>query len=284
MMRLGRIAAFGLSLVAGVIAFAMVMTSRGAAKDVTHVDVALVLAVDISLSMDSDEQRLQRDGYVAAFRHPDVLKAIASGVHGRIAVAYLEWAGAHAQTVTLDWQLIGSAVEAESFAVALASQPLQRERMTSISAALAAGADLLERSGVVAVRRVIDVSGDGPNNAGPPVLEARRRVLAKGIVINGLVIQLKRSGRGQYAYFDLPDLDRYYASCVIGGPGSFMLAVNDRDNFAEGIRRKLLLEIAGVVPAQPRLIPAQLRPATPAYDCLIGEKRWRQYLEDIWQD
>ncbi len=274
------------ALAVALAAMLLVQTSalRCMAQGGTQVDVALVLAVDVSLSMDPDEQRLQRDGYVAAFRHPDVLKAIASGVHGRIAVAYLEWAGVHAQTVTLDWQVIGSAVEAESFAVALASQPIQRERMTSISTALVTAADMIENAGVAAVRRVIDVSGDGPNNAGLPVLEARREVLAKGIVINGLAIQLKRSGGGRYGYFDLPDLDRYYANCVIGGPGSFMLAVNDRNNFAEGIRRKLLLEIADAVRDEPRLVPAQLAPQPPAYDCLVGEKRWRQYLEDVWRD
>ncbi|MFV0298146.1 MAG: DUF1194 domain-containing protein [Hyphomicrobiaceae bacterium] len=255
------------------------------AQPTPSVDVALLLAVDISLSMDPDEQKLQRNGYVAAFRHPDVIKAIASGLNGRIAVSYLEWAGLETQDVVVDWQVIASRLDAEAFATELASRPIRRARMTSISAALLLSLKHFGQSGVLAARRVIDVSGDGPNNSGIPVLDARRRVLDKGVVINGLAIQIKR-GQGSYSYFDLPDLDRYYAACVIGGPGSFMLVVKDKDDFAEAIRRKLLLEIAGRHDGEARVLKTQFAPQKqrPIHGCLVGEKRWGQYLRELWRD
>ncbi len=148
----------------------------------TEVDLELVLAVDISRSMDFDEQALQRAGYVGAFRHPEVIAAIGSGMIGRIAVTYLEWAGAGVQLHVVPWTLVDSVQSAHAFADAMAAAPIRRERGTSISGGLITAAGLLETSPFAGLREVIDVSGDGPNNTGPLVLEARRAVLERVIV------------------------------------------------------------------------------------------------------
>jgi len=246
----------------------------GAAGAQTTVDLELVIAVDVSLSMDLDEQRLQRAGYVAAFRDGEVQKAIASGALGRIAVTYMEWAGQHWQSVIIPWTIIDSPQAARAFADRLEAQPITRERWTSISSALQFARKLLGSSNAAGTRRVVDVSGDGPNNAGPPVATVRAMLLAEGIVINGLPIMLKVGSPG---FFDLADLDRYYASCVIGGPGSFMVPVKEVAELKEAIRRKLLLEISGLA-APAHVVPTQAVPA-PAYDCLIGERQWQWYLD-----
>ena len=206
------------------------------------VDLELVIAVDVSLSMDLDEQQLQRDGYVAAFRDPELHRAIANaGAYGRIAVIYMEWAGPTAQKVIIPWTLIDSPAAARAFADRLAAQPITRERLTSISSALRFAHGLLKNSRYSAPRRVIDVSGDGPNNAGPPVLEMRDALIAEGIVINGLPIMLKAPTP---SFFDIPDLDQYYAGCVIGGPGAFMIPAESYEKFSDAVLRKLILEIA----------------------------------------
>ncbi len=256
------------------------------------VDLELILAVDVSLSMDHDEQKLQRDGYVTALRDPAVIQAIRSGPLGRIALTYVEWAGSHLQQVTIPWQLISSESEAHAFADALAAKPIGRARMTSISRAIRTSTQLFGSNGFAGHRRVIDVSGDGPNNGGGPVVEARDAAIRAGIVINGLAIQIKR-GMGLYSYFDIPDLDKYYAACVIGGTGSFVLPIRTKGEFATAIRQKLLLEIAGLTPTpparqradQPRIQKAQFKLTVPkpSYDCLIGEKMWNRYMQDRWE-
>ena len=218
----------------------------GPAAAAVDVDLELVLAVDVSRSMDPDEQRLQRDGYVAAFRHPEVVQAIRSGLAGRIAVTYMEWSGPAYQQVLVPWTIVGSDAEAAAFAASLAGVPLMRARGTSISGGLEAAAGLFATSGARSVRRVIDVSGDGPNNMGQPVASMRDAVIERGIAINGLPIVLKT--RGAYSQFNIPDLDIYYEDCVIGGPGAFMVTVQDTSEFARAIRRKLVLEISGLTP------------------------------------
>jgi hypothetical protein len=239
------------------------------------VDLELVLAVDVSLSMDMEEQRLQREGYVLALRDGEVHKAITSGPHGRIAVTYMEWAGPPTQSVVIPWTIIDGPAAARAFADRLEAAAISRARMTSISAALQFSKDLLGASGVRGIRRVIDVSGDGPNNAGLPVAGIRDEVVAAGIVINGLPIVLK--GPRPSGMFDLNDLDRYYADCVIGGTGSFMIPVREPGEFKTATRRKLLLEISGLeVPA--RLIPAQ---STETSDCSVGERQWRRYMDGL---
>jgi hypothetical protein len=238
----------------------------------TQVDLELVIAVDVSLSMDLDEQRLQRDGYVAAFRDPEVHKAIASGAFGRIAVTYLEWAGPPIQQVVVPWTVIDGSQAAQALADRLESIPISRARMTSISAALDFSGGLFDTSGVKGIRRVIDISGDAPQ-CRPAGDAARDDLVAKGIVINGLPIMLKLAS----GYFDIADLDRYYADCVIGGTGSFMIPIKERREFKTATRRKLLLEISSLEPPA-RLIRVQGQ-REGGSDCFIGERQWRRYLE-----
>lgn len=234
------------------------------ARAQTPVDVELVLAVDVSQSMDFGEHDLQRQGYVDALVHPQVLSAIRSGIYGRVAIAYVEWGAA--QTVLTPWTLIEDAAGARRFAEALASQPIRTIHGTSISGALAFAASLFEGNGYEGFRQVIDVSGDGPNSSGAPVVPARDAALEQGLIINGLPIMLRQPA---YTFYSIPDLDIYYADCVIGGPGSFVLPVDDASQLADAIRQKLVLEIAG---APPRLFPVVETGRAPRIDCLIGEK------------
>ena len=264
----------------------------GTANARRTVDLELVLAVDISRSMDATEQRLQRDGYVAALRHPDVVRAIRSGPNGKIAITYMEWAGNIVQSTVVPWRIVSSAREAAAVADELARKPLSSALMTSISAAVLKGRDLFGGDDIEGLRRVIDVSGDGPNNSGTPITQARDEVVRSGIVINGLALVLKRPP-GPYSYFEITNLDQYYEDCVIGGPGSFVLAVTDKKEFATAIRRKLILEIAGLTPERPKpgagnkmqVRKIQYRPPSrkrARYDCLVGEKRWDQYQREQW--
>ena len=260
-----RRAAAGLLLALGLAA-----PARGAE---TPVDLELVLAVDVSGSMDSDEQQLQRSGYVAAIVRPEVLGAIRTGIYGRVAISYVEWAGPAAQSVTVPWRLIEDAATAESFAAELGDAPFARIRGTSISGGLEFASKLFDGNGYEGLRRVIDISGDGPNNMGGPVVPARDAVLAQGIIINGLPIMLRPSMWGGRV---LAGLDFYYTDCVIGGPGSFVLPVQEPEHLAEAIRQKLLLEIAG---AEPRVVLAQAM-GREKVDCMIGERMWRGWYSD----
>lgn len=239
------------------------------------VDVELVLAVDVSLSMSFEELRIQREGYVAALRHDDVIRAIRDGVQGRIAVTYFEWAGDASQYMVVPWTVIAGRDDAERVAAMISSGVPNSARRTSISGGLRYAADLLAGSGFRSPRRVVDVSGDGPNNEGEFVDRVRDALVASGIVVNGLPLMT----RGGYtSAFDVPDLDRYYAECVVGGPGSFVIPVNDWPQFPEAVRRKLVLEIAGRAPDawKPGQPPPVVRAAASApYDCQAGEKRWR---------
>jgi hypothetical protein len=214
-----------------------------------EVDLELVLAVDISGSVDETEARLQREGYIAALRHPHVIQAIQSGPHGRIAVTYVEWAGDHYQRTMLDWSLIEDAADAQGFADALAETPFLSAHWTSLSGAIDYSASLFDHNGFAAVRRVIDVSGDGYNNRGRPVELARDEAVAAGLTINGLPIVNDRvnpwGGRPPV------DLDLYFEHHVIGGPGAFMIVAEDYTAFASAIMSKLLLEIAGETPSPP---------------------------------
>ena len=176
------------------------------------VDVELVLAVDVSWSMDIDEQQLQRDGYVAAFRSKDVQDAITGGGWGRVAVTFVEW-------VVVPWTLIDSAAASEAFAEQLGRQSPTRQRRTSISSAIDFTVSLFETSPFSGLRRVIDVSGDGPNNQGRSVVEAREAAAAKGITINGLPLMTTGGDEFGLSWGSIADLDLYYAECVIAGPG-----------------------------------------------------------------
>ena len=271
------------SLFVGV-ASALALGLIAAANAAEPVDVELVLAVDVSLSMSPEELEIQRHGYAAALTDEAVLRAIVDGRYGKIAVTYVEWAGTMSQYVIVPWTVIANRADAEGVVSQLSARPPNSARRTSISAALQFGADLFAESPFQGDKRVIDISGDGPNNQGAPAPFARDAVVKQGITINGL--PLMTSGLAESPY-DLRDLDRYYHDCVIGGPGAFMIPVNGWEQFPEAVRRKLVLELAG--PASPHWAAAEavqppvvLAQATPTVDCLAGEKRWRDrnYLLD----
>ena len=229
------------------------------------VDLELILAVDVSASMSLAEQRVQRDGYVSAFRHPDVVRAIEFGPRGMIAVSYFEWAGPGYQRVVLPWTIIGSDGEARRFADALAVQPIAREAGTSISAGLLLAEQLFAHSRFVGERRVVDVSGDGPNNAGPPVAPVRDRLAASGVTINGLPVSLRRDGSNNFETFGQNYLNSYFDHCVIGGPDAFVIEIDDLTLFEVAIRRKLVREIAGL-PSRPKLATYN-PPRHSGFDC-----------------
>lgn len=262
-MRLGAIGLATLVLACG-------LCAGGAARadDPVEVDLALVLAVDVSNSMDPEEQELQRDGFVEAFRSPLVQEAIKAGMLGRIAVTYVEWASSSRQTVVVPWRVIDDPASAAAFAARLSEAPTQRAPRTSISGAIDFGARLLRESGVDAARRVIDISGDGANNEGRPVTQARDEALSRGITINGLPIMLNRA-RG---YWDVENLDAYYRDCVIGGSGAFMVPVRERQQFAQAIKTKIIREIAGR-DAGSLVVPAQ---ASPPEACAGGFREWER--------
>ena len=240
-----------------------------AAAAETEVDLALVLAVDVSRSMDDDEQRLQRDGYVAAFRSAVVHEAIRKGVIGRVAVVYVEWSGPYEQKVVVPWSVLDGAERSGGFADRLAEAPIGRIYSTSISGAIDFSLKLFGESGVDPLRRVIDVSGDGPNNTGRLVTAARDEAVAQGVTINGLPFMLKRpTGFG-----DVENLDHYYEDCVIGGVGAFIVPVRDAQHFADAIRTKLVREIAAAPEPAPLLRRVQERERV---NCMIGEIMRRQ--------
>ncbi len=246
------------------------------------VDLELVLAVDVSSSMDLDEQRLQRDGYVAALRHPAVLNGFRSGAIGSIALTYFEWGGIHNITTVLDWTLLKSPDDALRASKILAAKPIARAPSTSISAALIAAQKMIEENAYEGARKVIDISGDGPNNTGIAVITARAGVIAHGIEINGLPIMIKKGG------FQIDDLDRYYYHCVTGGPSAFVIPVYDKNRLAGTIVKKMLLEIAGQTPTRPPVHLAASQTASPitntvanTVDCLIGEKQRDDFMRSL---
>ena len=233
------------------------------------VDTELVLAVDVSYSMDPEEQQLQREGYIAAITSVEFMQALRGGMHAKVAVTYFEWAGPYDQKIIVPWRLIDGPEAADGVANDIARAPYRRASRTSISGALQFAKPLFDASGFNGIRRVIDVSGDGANNSGSPVTLLRDDVLAAGITINGLPIMLKRPNTFT---MDIENLDIYYEDCVIGGPGAFIIAIQNRDQFKEAIRTKLVLEIAGRTP-DARVVPAQAR--SPRISCTIGEQMWR---------
>jgi len=234
------------------------------------VDVELVIAVDVSYSMDTDEQALQREGYVQALTSKEFMRALREGAHGKIAITYFEWAGQSDQKILMPWRLIEGPESADAVAAELAAAPYRRASRTSISGGLLFAKPLFDHSGYRGVRRVIDVSGDGANNAGVPVAPTRDEVLAAGIVINGLPIMLKRPTAGT---MDIENLDVYYEDCVTGGPGSFVVPIRDRGQFIEATRQKLVQEVAGITP-QPGVMKASAD--TPRISCTIGERLWQE--------
>ena len=252
------------------------MAALPVAADTVEVDLELALMVDVSRSMGPGELEIQRRGYAAALASDEVMDAIRGGLTGRIAVAYIEWAGGRIQRTIVDWTLIGTEDDARAVADRLVAEFTPSARRTSISGALRAAARSMDENAFDGLRRVIDVSGDGPNNDGGPVTPARDDVVARGFVVNGLPL-MTREGAG--ARWHLDDLDVFYRDCVIGGPGAFVIPVVRWEEFADAVRRKLVLEIAAPAdkPPEPRIVRAQYVPA-PATDCLIGERMWQRYF------
>lgn len=234
------------------------------------VDTELVLAVDVSYSMDPEEQQLQREGYIGAITSREFMDALKEGMNGKIAITYFEWAGPYDQRIIVPWRLIDGPEAADAVANEIARASYRRASRTSISSALQFAKPMFDASGYNGLRRVIDVSGDGANNSGPPVTPVRDDVLAAGIVINGLPIMLKRPNTFT---MDIDNLDVYYEDCVIGGPGAFVIPIKARDQFKEAIRNKLVQEVAWRMP-EARVVPVQAKP--PRISCMVGEQMWRE--------
>ena len=211
------------------------------AQSAVPVDIELVLAADGSGSIDDDELRLQRDGYAEALASPEVLSVIRSGLHGTMAVAYMEWGGPQSQHVIVDWQLVKDEASARDFGDKLRSRPRAARGWNSISAAIDFSVMMIETNAYRGLKRVIDVSGDGPHMGGRPVEAARDEAVAKGISINALAIVRPGGGFRGPGGQSLPD---HYRDAVIGGPGAFVEIADQNRSFAEAVRRKMRVEIA----------------------------------------
>jgi hypothetical protein len=248
------------------------VAQQRAETDANAVDVQLVLAVDVSYSMDMDELAIQREGYAQALVSKDFLQALKTGPNGKVAVTYFEWAASSDQKIIIPWRVIDGPESADAVAAEILKTPIRRASRTSISGAIYFAMPLFDDSPYKGLRRVIDISGDGPNNNGGPITIARDEALSKGIIINGLPIMVKEPS---YSTMDIDNLDFYYEDCVIGGPGSFVVSIKDREKFKEAIRTKLLMEVAGRTPEK---VPAAEKEKVPRVSCMIGEKIW----QDRW--
>jgi len=209
------------------------------------VDLLLVLAADVSRSIDDQEFALQRKGYAAALTDPRVMRAIVGGANHAIAVTFIEWSGASDQNVVVDWTIIRDDEAAGGVAAAILAAPRSFLGRTSISAAIDFAMERFPLAPAESDKRVLDVSGDGTNNSGRNVTEARDQALAQGVTINGLAIINTQANPG-YAFHTQPPggLPKYYQENVVGGAGSFLLVVENFDSFAEAMTRKLITEIA----------------------------------------
>ncbi|MEQ8399566.1 MAG: DUF1194 domain-containing protein [Roseitalea porphyridii] len=241
-----------------------------------EVDVELVLAVDVSRSMSPEELDIQRRGYAEALVSNEVIDAISDGLLGRVAIQYVEWAGQYNQRIIVDWTLIEDRADAQAFARQLLAHRSPSMSRTSISGGINFAVNAISTSAYSGNRRIIDISGDGPNNQGPYVVRARDEALAAGIIINGLPLMTRD---GIYSQFDIERLDLYYRDCVIGGPGAFLIPVLSWEEFPEAVRRKIVLELAGHASPPARIMPTSssiLDMPGGESDCLIGEKIWEQ--------
>jgi hypothetical protein len=258
---------------------ALVASAWSSSALAAPVDLELVIGADTSSSIDDREAAQEREGVAAAFRSPEVLRAISSGGLGRIAVLYMEWSGGPNNKIVVNWRTIGDKASADAFADLLLKAPRTYGRGTSIGAAMEMGAALIATSGFEATRRAIDISGDGPNNMGRAVAEVRDEVVARGIVINGLPIMSGEYGGGDWGAYP-GELDKYYMHCVIGGQGSFIVPAKGFQEFVAAMRRKLVLEISDGGPASTGIVKVAaqgpdarnpIRPApAPAKDCGRG--------------
>jgi hypothetical protein len=228
-------------LLFGALAAPLVLTRRARATGLEPVDVELVLAVDVSRSVDQEEQEMQFRGYAAAFRDQKLIEGIAGGPLGQIGVTLFTWSDWHIQEHLVPWMKINGAAAAEQVAAAIDAAPRRTWLYTSISGAMDFSARLFGQR-FEGTRKVVDISGDGVNNSGRPVAEARAESLAQGIVLNGLAV-LDKAPQPWAA--GLPPLDSYYRDEVIGGPGSFLMVAEGFDAFETAVKRKIIREIAG---------------------------------------
>jgi hypothetical protein len=235
------------------------------------VNVELVIAVDVSYSMDMDELAIQREGYAQAIVSNDFLQALRAVPGSKVAMTYFEWSMSGDEKIIIPWRVIDGPESADAVAAEIMKTPVRRGSSTSISGAINFAVQLFEENPYRGLRRVIDISGDGPNNDGAPVTGARDAALAKGIIINGLPIMVKEPS----SMIDIENLDLYYEDCVIGGPGAFIMTIKDREKFQETIRAKLVLEVAGLT-SERRIVPAAEK--EPRVPCLIGEKKWQERM------
>ena len=226
------------------IALAVLTVLLAPAARAEEVDLELILAVDVSTSIDESEFALQRNGYAQAFLNPDVIAALRSGPHGRIAVAYIEWAATDSQKLVVPWTVLSDAESGQLFAEEILAAPRSFRGWTSISGAIDFAMMTFGESPHASTRRVIDVSGDGVNNSGRPAEHARDEAVGKGVTINGIVI-MNDMPSPMSLWRTEPPLDDFYRDNVIGGPGAFVIVVEDFTTFGQAIRNKLLREIAG---------------------------------------
>jgi uncharacterized protein DUF1194 len=238
---------------------AAAMLAAPVASAAEAVDLLLVFAADVSRSVDQPKFQLQRDGYAAAITNPRVLDAIRSGPHHRIAVCFVEWSGAGAQKLLIDWTVIHDAASAQQFASQLAEAPRSFADRTSISGAIEFAMAQLDKAPFESARRTIDVSGDGTNNAGRDVKLARDEALAKGVTINGLVILSERPLSWNAEHTNPPGgLDRYYQDNVVGGAGAFVMVAENFNSFGQAIINKMIAEIAAARPRHFAALPVLL--------------------------
>ena len=213
------------------------------------VDLLLVLAADVSRSVDTDKFKLQREGYAAALGDSRVINVITSGLHGRISVCFIEWSGARSQRLVIDWTLIEDLGTAKQFGDQLLEIPRSFADSTSISGGIDFALAQFSRAPVDAGRRTIDVSGDGNNNNGRDVRLARDEAVAAGVTVNGLVILTdERFLLGREHTNPPGGLEKYYRDYVIGGPGAFVLVAKDFNSFGDLLIKKLVAEIALIAP------------------------------------
>lgn len=234
-------------LVPIVAALALCLTWAPRASAAEHVDVLLVLAVDVSLSISDEKYELERRGYAEAFSDPQVLRAIRDGAEGRIAVAFVEWAGSEQQTLVVDWTPIASAGDAQAFAARLNAAQRSYRGRTAVGSAIDFSADVLAHAPYESDRRVIDVSGDGTSNGGRDIKSARDDAVSRGITINGIVILTDPIGLPSYlvAHTNPPGgLAAYYRDNIVGGLGSFVMTADNFETFGRSIVAKLIREIS----------------------------------------
>lgn len=231
------------------------MLSAPAVRAAEPVDLLLVLAADVSRSVTEPKFKLQREGAAAAITHPEVVRVITSGPNRRIAICFVEWGTAGQQNVVIDWTVIGDGETARGFGGKLVELPRSFSGSTSISGAIDFAVIQLERAPFQAERRVIDISGDGTNNSGRSVTEARDDALAKGITINGLVILTPINESFRPEHTNPPGgLEKYFQDNVIGGFGAFTVVAKGHEAFGRSLTKKLIAEIAGL--PQPQLAAA----------------------------